>query len=524
MPPVTTSDNPEELARLMTADPGLPRSNPTPAYWQHIPHPLANTQSKRLHSQRHYAIIGSGVTGLSVAKTVLENHPTATVSVLEARSLCSGATGRNGGQMAANAGEEYMHLAEVFGSEMAGKIANFTLRNLDAMHALVEEFDAVETSEVQRLKKLRVFMTEAKFEDFKGSLARLEADHPTLKGMYTLVDANTLLEVTESSLSLMVLWRPISTPANIIPIVSFSRVEQTYSIHGACGGALLSAGTVWPYRLVTKVFDTLLKRYPGRFAIETHTPVLAVEVDHISSSASPAACLYSVHTARGSITVDHVIYCTNGYSGHLLPALRGPIYPFKGTMTVQDPGTLIRNQGNCVSWGFHYPPSFDPVTKRHGYGLYYLGQSAKSGYLYFGGENKRIDDAVSADDSFVATSSVEHLQSSLPRFFAKTDEVSPPWKLVSSWSGIMGFTSDGLPMVGQLSSSLTGRKGEGEWIAAGFNGYGMANCFLCGEALALMMLGKPRPDWLPEAYQISEERVAAHFVSKEATTATGSKL
>lgn len=140
-------------------------------------------------------IIGSGITGLSVAKTLLANQLNATVTVLEARTLCSGATGRNGGQMAANAGEEYTHLAEVHGPEMAGKIAKFTLRNLEKMQELIEEYDAVETSEMQKLKKLRVFMTDAKFEDFRKSIARLEADHPSMRGIYEIIDADTVLKV-----------------------------------------------------------------------------------------------------------------------------------------------------------------------------------------------------------------------------------------------------------------------------------------------------------------------------------------
>jgi hypothetical protein len=97
--------------------------------------------------------------------------------------------------MAANAGEEYMHLAEVHGSEMAGKIANFTLRNLEKMQELIEKYDAVEASEMQRLQKLRVFMTDGKFQDFRESIARLEADHPSMKDIYTILDADTVLKV-----------------------------------------------------------------------------------------------------------------------------------------------------------------------------------------------------------------------------------------------------------------------------------------------------------------------------------------
>jgi glycine/D-amino acid oxidase-like deaminating enzyme len=191
-------------------------------------------------------------------------------------------------------------------------------------------------------------------------------------------------------------------------------------------------------------------------------------------------------------------------------------------MTVQDPGSSIPNQGTAISWGFHYPPSCDSETKRVGHGLYYLGQSAKSGYLYFGGENARIDESVSADDSFVAEHSVVHLQSALPRFFGKDDRSN--WRLISSWSGIMGYSPDGLPIVGRLSSKLTGRAGDGEWIAAAFNGYGMANSLLSGEALALMILGEDVSSWLPIAYGLGEKRLQETLTIPRAVSTLNSKL
>lgn len=167
-------------------------------------------------------------------------------------------------------------------------------------------------------------------------------------------------------------------------------------------------------------------------------------------------------------------------------------------MTVQDPEGKVPNRGNMLSWGIHYPPKYDPKTGRYAYGLYYLAQSAETGYLYFGGENARFHDCLTADDSTAGAESVPRLQCALPRFFGKDD--SHPWPLVGSWTGIMGFSSDGLPVVGRLSTPLTGREGDGEWVAAAFNGYGMANCILSGEALARMMLGEDVSDSLPGAY------------------------
>lgn len=71
----------------------------------------------------------------------------------------------------------------------------------------------------------------------------------------------------------------------------------------------------------------------------------------------------------------------------------------------------------------------------------------------------------------------------------------------------MGFSFDELPLVGKLPRSLTNRGGDGEWIAAAFNGYGMANCLLSGEALVKMMLGEDVSGCFPGAYLIDEPRL-----------------
>lgn len=48
---------------------------------------------------------------------------------------------------------------------------------------------------------------------------------------------------------------------------------------------------------------------------------------------------------------------------------------------------------------------------------------------------------------------------------------------------------------------------SGEWVAAGFNGYSMSQCWSCGEAIALMALGQSKPHWLPDPYLSSEWRL-----------------
>ena len=91
------------------------------------------------------------------------------------------------------------------------------------------------------------------------------------------------------------------------------------------------------------------------------------------------------------------------------------------------------------------------------------------------------------------------------------------FEMLSMWTGIMGFSVGALPFVGRADSVFSKREvrksGEsdgssssappGGWIAAGYHGEGMVNSWLCGVAVALMVLGKE-----------NEERVTSPGVHK----------
>jgi glycine/D-amino acid oxidase-like deaminating enzyme len=148
------------------------------------------------------------------------------------------------------------------------------------------------------------------------------------------------------------------------------------------------------------------------------------------------------------------------------------------------------------------------------FGLDYLTQNVKTGELFYGGGlEKGIDgglralgnpnDSDAQEDNFTAF----HLKTSLPQWFGLEnwghDDIDS--RVKSKWVGVMGFTVDSLPFVGRVP--VEGNKGE-EWIAAGFNGYGMVNCWGSGKALAAMMLGQSPPETFPESYILTEERLA----------------
>jgi ribulose 1,5-bisphosphate synthetase/thiazole synthase len=73
-----------------------PTQNPSSSYWQTKPHRLATYRSQ-FPAAADVVIIGSGITGVSIARTLLEEASNLKVVLVDTRALCNGATGRNGG-------------------------------------------------------------------------------------------------------------------------------------------------------------------------------------------------------------------------------------------------------------------------------------------------------------------------------------------------------------------------------------------------------------------------------------------
>src|SRR5438270_13674045 len=65
----------EALLKRVNADPGLPVDNPTTAFWQETPPwpELVNIRSPELPGTADVVIVGSGITGASLARGILRH-------------------------------------------------------------------------------------------------------------------------------------------------------------------------------------------------------------------------------------------------------------------------------------------------------------------------------------------------------------------------------------------------------------------------------------------------------------------
>lgn len=254
---------------------------------------------------------------------------------------------------------------------------------------------------------------------------------------------------------------------------------------------------------MTGVLAHLLSKHPENFRIEEQTSVEAIE---------KASAFYEVKTNRGTVKARHVIHCTNAHVSHLVPGLRGRIFPVRGQMSAQTPGESFPSQGAAHSWIFNYDRGFDYLTQ------------LPSGQMMLGGgfaqgEHGGLEELGIPTDSEMSMYIDIHLSGALPAIFGRKDWGGTSGDPVQAmWTGNMAFSSDGFPWVGRLPESATGRteadKG-GEWICAAFGGEGMVQAWFCGRALAAMLLAGDKllgqgadadVEWFPKQLLSSKER------------------
>jgi hypothetical protein len=188
------------VASAVTADPLLPRPSPMVAFWQEPVHStVASIQSPELPQFVDIAIIGSGITGCSVAKSLLEDVSLTNqkIAVLEARTLTSCATGRNGGHLISDAAYEFPDYVANLGLPEAIKIARFSL----ACIARVKEVIASLGEEVKQRSKIRDVASISLVKDnetlchVKQALALFTEALPDLKSDYLLMEGEEALKV-----------------------------------------------------------------------------------------------------------------------------------------------------------------------------------------------------------------------------------------------------------------------------------------------------------------------------------------
>ncbi|ORY65554.1 FAD dependent oxidoreductase [Pseudomassariella vexata] len=439
----------------------LPVLNSTTSFWRSSLHEIDDHSSTPdLPSEVDIVIIGAGYAGASTVHHILEickeqNLPIPSIAILEARQACSGATGRNGGHLKPDPYNRPVTIAGNHGIEAAAECAEFEAQHIPAMKKLIED-EAIDC-EFVLTRCMDVLLTDDIYDKMKSGVDFLRKH-----------DISVMKDV----------W-----------FASGAQAEQISGVKGAKACFSYTAGHLYPYKLITHLLANAVR---AGVNLQTHTPV---------SSVSPTADkdgFFTVSTkTRGSLRAQKVVYATNAYTSALLPEFTSKIVPVRGICshiavpaTSKKPAPTLQTS-YILRWG--------------NYEYEYLIPRLDGSIVVGGGRSRYYHDKASWYDN---VNDDKLIEAAKPHFDGYMQRVFHGWEdsgaeATNVWTGIMGYSSDGLPHVG----TVPGR--QNQFIIAGFTGHGMPQVFLSSKGIAKMVVSGAsfKSTGIPRVYQASKARL-----------------
>lgn len=253
------------------------------------------------HSQ--VVVIGGGITGVSTAYWLRKYG--VDVTLVEARGLAGGATGRNGGQIVSGPAVEYGEALKRFGPEAARAIYQFTLDTIAAIQDFIQEHNVACDLSLQGTVILALSDEE---RSALQEAARTLAKH-NLPGQWWEAD-------------------------------ECERRTHSPSFKGGLFNPM--GGQLWPAKWVFGVAEQALKLGA---AIYTQTPAQRVKRN---------GAILQVETSRSTIEADSVVYATNAWTHHLAPELERVITPVRGQVLITTPAPILWPFGLVTDFGYEY--------------------------------------------------------------------------------------------------------------------------------------------------------------------------
>ncbi len=220
-------------------------------------------------------------------------------------------------------------------------------------------------------------------------------------------------------------------------------------------GATLAPGRghLWPFALVHGFAD----------AARRHGAIIqtGVAVDRLLREGDRVV---GVEVGGERIVADEVVLATNAYTPHILPELpQGAIVPARGQILVTEP----------------LPPLLP-----HPFGTNFdkeYGRQTVDGKILCGGYRRLDqDEGLGHEEERTTPAVLDGIRRCLMELFPDLRSV----RVVRAWAGIMGFTADGLPLIGRFDPL------PGLTLAAGFNGGGFSWAAIVGKVVADLLDGR----------------------------------
>ena len=278
----------------------LPVPNSTTSFWRSEPLSLDDHRTTaELPTEADVVVIGSGYSGVSTVYHMLKMYeekglPTPSVVILEARQVCSGATGRNGGHLKPDPYSRPADLAITHGYEAGLECADFERAHVLAVKKTIDE-EGIDCDFVLT-RCCDVLLTEDVASKLRAGVTMLRK-----AGLPAVVE-------------------DVYDGAAMDP----KAAEQLSGVKGAKACFTYTAAHIFPYKFVHGLLSKCVDRYGVN--LQTHTPVTVP----IPTGPDPSDGRIPVTTARGVIRAHKVICAANAYTASVMPEFSGRIVPVRG--------------------------------------------------------------------------------------------------------------------------------------------------------------------------------------------------
>ncbi|ROV96269.1 hypothetical protein VMCG_07695 [Cytospora schulzeri] len=497
------------IREVVEGQSGLPVPNSTLSYWHTDPSKklTGHRTTPDLPTHADTVIIGTGMTGAFAARFLKEyssssssssSSPSSSLVVLEAREACWGATGRNGGH------------CQPFLYGTSEEIARFELETYFFLRDLIAREDV--KCDWRGVPGVHAILSQEVFDAGARAVPALRRRVPDFADKIAMVSPEGLVDGPDGEYDGEEgAWARGLT----LEKLRLNRPEVK--------GAFVQkyAASMWPYKLVCHVLERLVAEHegdPGAFNLQTNTPVTNLTRD-TSSSSSSSSGRWEVTTPRGRISAGRVLLATNAYTSRLLPAFSDLIVPVRGQIgALVPPEPRVGLDYSYVFFGKLKDEDGRDTTRDE-----YLVQRPVStgGELILGGGRHAARRMAVGEwrDDVVEPEVARWLRTEIEPVLSldggeeggeekgekdKVQEKEGGLKASMEWTGIMAYSRDHVPWIGEVPEALGG--GEGLYIASGFTGHGMPRCALAGRGIARIMMGDKEGHGLPGAFLASEER------------------
>lgn len=218
--------------KRLNESPGVPITNASTPFWAIPRSPLASHGSTDpLPAKVDVLVIGSGISGTSFAREFLGScDPKCTVAMLDAREVCYGATGRNGGHITPPLYQDLDVLEKIVGTEHAKEILRFRRAHFPALMEVARE-EGLTDATLRKVEMREVFFEQSLYEEMRQKLERYIELVPEERGEFEAACGPDIAE-------------------------KLGLTDRVYGAITTYGGA------VHPYRFVTAILARLLKEHP----------------------------------------------------------------------------------------------------------------------------------------------------------------------------------------------------------------------------------------------------------------------